>query len=81
MRKFMQQIVQVSSGVLYLVRGEAEGFPLWHYVLVDALKLPLFVKQLHTQNMDVARYGRILASGWGEDPPDQIQNAVLSKAV
>ena len=56
---------------LYLVRGKDKGRPAWHYVLVDKEKEEEFKAQVKTGTVDVANFGKILHSGWGEDPPKE----------
>ncbi len=62
--------------LVYLVRGQSSGKPVWHYVLVDKLKQPLFEQMLKTGQLDVAQYGRVLYSGWSEHPPQDIMQAI-----
>ncbi|XP_019852753.1 PREDICTED: uncharacterized protein LOC109582478 [Amphimedon queenslandica] len=59
--------------LLYCVRGKEKGRAAWHYVLVDEEKVADFKAQVATGFIDVADYGRILKSGWGEDPPKDIE--------
>lgn len=68
---------QTSLGdLVYLVRGKYSGEDGWHYVLVDKLKLPLFIENGKRGSIDVAEYGKVLYSGWGIDPPEEIVEAV-----
>ena len=60
-----------NSPYIYLVRGKDKGRQAWHYVLVDKKKENHFKSQVATGNIDVADYGKILCSGWGEDPPKE----------
>ena len=53
----------------FLVRGKDRGSTAWHYVLVDEDKVEDFKAKLKSGNIDVADYGKVLYSGWGEDPP------------
>ena len=57
---------------LFLVRGKDRGKPAWHYVLVDKHKLEMFLEKSKSGSLDVALYGEILYSGWGENPPEDI---------
>lgn len=57
---------------LFLVRGKDKGRPAWHYVLVDKHKREMFLAKSKSGSMDVALYGDILYSGWGENPPEDI---------
>ena len=56
---------------VYLVRGKDKGRPAWHYVLVEKEKEQEFKSQVQTGTVDVAKFGKVLHSGWGEDPPKQ----------
>ena len=56
----------------YLVHDENNGFPCWHYVLVDEDKLEAFKTKLIAGKLNVAEYGTVLYSGWGDDPPKDI---------
>ena len=61
---------------LFLVRGKDKGRAAWHYVLVDKGKREMFLAKSKSGSMDVALYGEILYSGWGESPPDDIVKKV-----
>ena len=60
------------QGKIFLIRGKDNNRPAWHYILVP----PEHIKQLRQQragsNIDVTDYGKIVRSGWGENPSDQI---------
>jgi hypothetical protein len=64
---------------VYLVKGKDAGKAAWHYVLIDRLKLSLFEQKLRKGSLDVAEFGRVLYSGWGENPPAEIVRAVESQ--
>ena len=64
---------------IYLVRGKDRGRPAWHYVLLssgDEDHVQGFKEQVKTGTIDVADYGYIIVSGWGEDPPHNIADKV-----
>ena len=44
----------------------------WNYVLVDEEKLVDFKAKVATEAIDLSKYGKILKSGWGKDPPKDI---------
>ena len=59
----------------YIVIGKDRGRPGWHCVLLssgDEEYRAQFLAQVATGNVDVADWGYILASGWGEGPPQSI---------
>ena len=66
---------------IYLVRGNDKGRPAWHCVLLssgDEDHVQSFLDELKTGTIDVADWGYIIVSGWGEDPPDNIRNKLLN---
>lgn len=65
-----------QNGPIFLVRGECDNRPVWHYVQVDKLKLPLYKRAVTTDSIDVADYGKVLASGWGEEPPESVKKRI-----
>ena len=62
----------INFSLVYVVRGKDKGKPAWHYVLVDKAKVEEFKIQIKTGTIDVANYGKVLYSGWGNDPPENI---------
>ena len=65
-----------GGDLVYLVRGKDGGRPAWHYVLVDVVKVAAFKEKLRGGSLDVSEYGKILYSGWGKDPPEEIDKAI-----
>ncbi len=59
-----------------MVRGKDRGRSAWHYVLVDKDKREMFLAKSRTGSMDVADYGEVLYSGWGEDPSQEIVDKI-----
>ena len=64
--------VNIKYHLVYLVRGEDRGRPAWYYVVLDEEKLDDFKAKVVTGTINVANYGRVLKSGWGKDPPEDI---------
>ncbi|QOD38258.1 hypothetical protein [Candidatus Wolbachia massiliensis] len=75
-RSFADATRRSRSDLIYLVRGKDRGKSAWHYVLVDKEKREMFLAKSRTGSMDVADYGEILYSGWGEDPPQEIVDKI-----
>ncbi|MCV3769207.1 MAG: hypothetical protein K0T53_00530 [Wolbachia pipientis] len=71
-RSFVDATRRSRSDLIYLVRGKDRGRPAWHYILVDKDKKEMFLAKSKTGSMDVADYGEILYSGWGENPSQEI---------
>lgn len=63
-----------------LVRGKDKGKPAWHYVLLvdDEETIDKFEEALGG-NLNVANYGEIMFSGWGENPPNDVTEKVHKK--
>ena len=64
---------------LYLVRGKDRGRPAWHYVLVRTESIGEFLKRIDSGTVDVANYGKVITSGWGTDPPENIKQRFSSR--
>ncbi|XP_019849065.1 PREDICTED: uncharacterized protein LOC109580417 isoform X2 [Amphimedon queenslandica] len=62
--------------LVYKVCGKDKGYAAWHYVLVDEEKFVDFKAQVATGSIDLSKYGKILESGWGKDPPEDIERKV-----
>ena len=61
---------------VFLVRGTDRGRKSWHYLLVDEDKLDAYnalFSDGSRPSIDVAKYGKVLYSGWGEDPPEDVK--------
>ena len=69
------EMLKTSRGeLLYIVRGKDQGKAAWYCLLVDKMKLPLFLGTMKT-SPDVIHlddFGKVLYSGWGEDPPQDL---------
>ena len=61
-----------KADLIYLVKGIDDGRNAWYYVLVERLKLSLFLKALNDDIIHLEEYGKILYSAYGDDPPQEI---------
>ena len=70
-----------ESERVFLVRGKDKGKPAWHYVLLvdDDETIDTFKEAVKSGHLDVANYGEIMFSGWGEDPPNDVTEKVHKK--
>ena len=68
--------IAIGMKNIYIVRGEDQGKPAWHYVLVDEEKVDSFKAQIATGSIDVAKFGRVISSGWGKDPPKEKKDMI-----
>jgi len=60
------------ASLIFTVRGTDKGRKAWHLVLVERKLLESFHETVATGNVDVAKFGYVIKSGWGKDPPDDI---------
>ena len=58
------------------MRGKDEGQPAWQYVLVERELEEDFKKTVDTGTVDVVKFGYVIKSGWGKDPPDDTRKAI-----
>lgn len=65
---------KMQAELIYLVKGIDAGRNAWYYVLIDRLKLQLFLKALNDDIIHLENYGKILYSAYGDEPPSEITN-------
>lgn len=65
----------------YLVRGKDRGRPVWYYVIVEKSLLGLFLKRTNGGSLNVADFGTVLKSGWGENPPESTKKEICNEAT
>lgn len=72
--KWVDRITDVQ--LLYWVRGFDTGRPAWHCVLLREGKKKEFVQKTQEEagkhTLNLLDYGRIIKSGWGKDPPEEV---------
>jgi hypothetical protein len=69
----MTNILTPKADKVFLVRDNHNGEDVWFYILVDAVKLPIFRKKIGRESIDLQGYGKILYSGYGKNPPEDIK--------
>ncbi len=64
-----------NERIICKVRSKDRGQPAWYYVLLedDEDNIQTFLTKVNKGSIDVADYGQVLKSGWGEDPPEDIK--------
>lgn len=65
---------KMKAELIYLVKGVDAGRNAWYYVLVDRLKVQLFLKALNDDIIHLENYGQILFSAYGDEPPSNVTN-------
>lgn len=65
---------KAEAQLIYLVKGIDAGRNAWYYVLVERLKVQLFLKAMNDEIIHLEEYGRILYSAYGDEPPESITN-------
>ena len=71
-KKQVDPVKKMQAELIYLVKGIDAGRNAWYYVLVDRLKLQLFLKALNDDIIHLENYGKILYSAYGDEPPAEI---------
>ena len=65
-----------TGNYLYTVYVTDRGRKAWYYVLVDKDKVDDFKAKVATGTIKVGEYGKVLRSGWGKDPPKDIEHMI-----
>ena len=62
----------INNHYVHLVTYKVEGKPAWFYILVDREKVENFRASIDVD--DYAKYGKIILTGWGNNPPKEIND-------
>ena len=71
-----KHLAKSLASFVFLVRGEDKGKAAWHYAVVEQQKVNIFRDKVASGTIDIAKYGEVFASGWGENPPEEVRSAV-----
>jgi len=76
---FADRVRRERANNVFLVRGnDSTGRPAWYFLLVDPAKKAAFRKAAKGQ-LELNAYGRIIASGYGDDPPDDVRERMKTE--
>ena len=76
---FADRVRRERGNNMFLVRGnDSTGRPAWYFVLVDPAKKVAFRKAFSGQ-VELNAYGRIVASGYGADPPASVRDRMKAE--
>ncbi len=68
-----------KADLIYLVKGVDDSRNAWYYVLVERLKLSLFLKALNDDIIHLENYGEILYSAYGDEPTQDITDKLKAE--
>lgn len=51
----------------------------WHYVHVDFDKKEIFNARVSSGSVNVSHFGKVLASGWGRNPPPEVLEKIMKE--
>ena len=68
---------------IYRIKGSDHGRDAWYYVLLDddPEKIKDFKLAVEEDIIDLEKYGKILESGFGSDPPPKVEDKLMRKYV
>lgn len=70
------RIRSIKNGTIYLVRAKQNNASIWCYVSVPSQKDALFQKALTSNSIELNKYGIILYSGDGTEPPQMFVDMI-----
>jgi hypothetical protein len=72
--------IKNNSDLCYQVMGkDTTGRVAWYFILVDKDKKEEFLEHRQGDSYDLADYGKIVASGYGEEVPDHVKDMLRNK--
>ena len=77
---FMDHLIRSRSDMCFQVMGkDTTGRTAWYFVLIDKEKKEQFLAHKPGDSYDLADYGKIIASGYGEEVPDDVKEMLKEK--
>lgn len=77
---FSDKLSESKPVFLVTAKDVPTGRDAWWYVkLINKLKLPIFMKKMSTEGCNISEYGEIISSGFGKEPPKEIQEKMNSQ--
>ena len=67
---------KAQSDLVYLVTGTDRDKSAWYYVLVERLKVRMFLQAMKSSSINLDDFGQVIYSAYGEKPPEEITNKV-----
>ena len=78
---FTYKLKKTLSSRLFRVMGEVRGRPAWHIALLvdDPETIRILKEKTHgenagTQTTNINDYGKSIKSGWGQEPPQEVED-------
>ena len=73
--------MESESDRIYLVKGTDKGRDAWYYVLLfdDEENISNFKEALQDKIINLEKYGKILHSGFGKEPPNEVTEKLHKK--
>jgi hypothetical protein len=77
---FMDHLIRSRSDLCYQVMGkDTTGRIAWYFILIDKEKKEQFLEHKQGDSYDLADYGKIIASGYGDTVPDDVKAMLKEK--
>ena len=71
---FVSSLFASRPDCIFLVKGkDTTNRQAWYYVLVDKAKKDMFEGIQGTQSLNLNDYGKIIFSGYGDEPPEDMK--------
>ncbi|MBN8530859.1 MAG: hypothetical protein J0L97_03225 [Alphaproteobacteria bacterium] len=79
---FVTSLRRSGGAEIQLIQGADRGTPAWYYLRIDRTLLPILAKRCAEQaeNVDLTRFGEVLASGFGDEPPPEVKTRMEALA-
>lgn len=77
---FMDHLIRSRSDLCFQVMGrDSTDRTAWYFILVDKEKKEQFLAHKPGDSYDLADYGKIIASGYGDEVPDDVKEMLKEK--
>ena len=79
-KNFMDHLIKSRTDLCFQVMGkDSTGRNAWYFILVDKDKKESFLKHEPGDSYDLADYGKIVSSGYGDEVPEDVKQMLGEK--
>lgn len=79
-KSFMDHVINSRADLCFKVTGrDVTGEVAWYFILCDKDKKEAFLKHKEGDSYNLEDYGKIIASGYGDKVPEDVQKTLKEK--
>lgn len=79
MKNSIKKVISQNGALIHLISAKDKGREAWYWVLINKPDFKTFMETLSDDSVPLTQYGKILYKGWGVQPPETINQAIIDE--